>query len=420
MNASQFRWKIVGTLVLLASLVSVAQAGDWPQILGPNRNGHAENESLLDKWPANGPQKVWQKELGSGFAGPAVADGVVYLFYREGPSEVLEAVDLKTGKKNWSCDMPATYRASINPDDGPRCVPVVTDDAVIVYGAAGVLSSIDRQKGKLRWSVDLAGKFGAPEGYFGAGSTPIVFEKSILVNVGGRGGAGIVSVSLDKGEFQWKSVDDAASYSSPVMTTIADRPYAVFITRLQTVVIDPFNGNVLYGFPFGARGPTVNAASPVISGDKLFVTACYGVGAQLVELEKKQFKPIWANDTSLSCHYTTPVVVGDYIYGIHGRDDIGTRELRCVELATGKVMWSERASGTAHLIYADGKLIAVDNEGTVVMFRPDPAKFDEISQFRASKDIVRAPPALSNGYLLIRETGALGGPVRCFQIGKNP
>lgn len=420
MITRRFCLKTVGLVLGLLSFATSAQAGDWPQILGPQRNGHAEDEKLLDKWPQRGPKEVWKKGLGSGYAGPAVADGVVYLFHRESSSELLEAVELKTGKKIWSRDMRASYQASINPDDGPRCVPVVTKDSVIVYGAAGILRSVDRQTGKLRWEVDLAGNFGAPDGYFGAGSTPIVFEKFVLVNVGGRNGAGIVAVNLEDGQFQWKSLDDAASYSSPVMTTIADRPYAVFITRLQTVVIDPFTGRVLYGFPFGARGPTVNAATPVVSGSKLFVTASYGVGAKLVELEKTQFKPIWENDDTLSSQYNTPVLVGDYLYGIHGREDLGSPELRCIELATGKVMWSEQLPGTAHLIYADKKLIAVTNEGTAILFLPDEKKFTEVSRFRASNDIVRALPALSGGYLLVRETGTRGGPIRCFQIGKSP
>jgi len=420
MITRRFCLKSIGLALGLLLVTSSACAGDWPQILGPHRNGHAENEKLLDQWPQRGPKEVWKKDLGTGYAGPAVADGVVYLFHRESSSELLEAVELKTGKKIWTCDMPASYQASINPDDGPRCVPVVTKDAVIVYGAAGILRSVERQTGKIRWEVDLARNFSAPDGYFGAGSTPIVFDKSVLVNVGGRNGAGIVAVNLEDGQFQWKAVDDAASYSSPVMTTIADRPYAVFVTRLQTVVIDPFTGNVLYGFPFGARGPTVNAATPVVTGNKLFVTASYRVGAKLVELDKTQFKPIWENDDTLSSQYNTPVRVGDYLYGIHGREDLGSPELRCIELATGRVMWSELLPGTAHLIYADKKLIALTHEGTAILFLPDEKKFAEVSRFRASNDIARALPALSGGYLLVRETGTRGGPIRCFQIGKSP
>ncbi len=420
MITRRFCWNFLGVAVAMAIIPSIAMSGDWPQILGPNRNGHAEEEKLLDRWPEKGPDEIWKKNLGTGYAGPAVADGVVYLFHRESRSELLEAVELKTGKKIWTRDMRASYQPSINPDDGPRCVPVITKDAVIVYGAAGILRSVDRESGKLRWEVDLAGHFAAPDGYFGAGSTPIAFDKSVLVNVGGRNGAGIVAVSLEDGQFQWKSTNDAASYSSPVMATIADRPYAVFVTRLQTAIVDPFTGNPIYGFPFGARGPTVNAATPIVSGDKLFVTASYGVGAKLVQLDKNQFKPIWENDDSLSSQYNTPVLVGDYLYGIHGREDLGTPELRCVEFATGKVMWSETLPGTAHLIHADGKMIAVTNEGTAILFLPGEKKFSEISRFRASNDIVRALPALSGGYLLVRETGTRGGPIRCFQIGKTP
>lgn len=413
----RFSWKPLAALLVTFTWVHTTQAGDWPQILGPNRNGHAENEKLMDKWPEDGPKQVWRRDLGSGYAGPAVEDGVVYLFHRQSSSELLDAVDLKTGERKWTCDMAASYRASVNPDDGPRCTPVVTDDSVIVFGAAGQLRSINKETGKLRWEVDLARQFGAQDGYFGFGSTPIVYDKLVLTNVGGRDNAAVVAVTLKDGEFAWRAGNDAASYASPTMAKIADRPYAVFVTRFQTILLDPFTGRILYGFPFGQRGPTVNAATPLVSGNKLFVTASYGVGAKLVELEKTQFKPIWENDDTLSSQYNTPVIVGDYLYGIHGREDLGRAELRCVELATGKVMWSEVGPGTSHLIYADGKLIAVTHDGVAILFKPDPKKFEEISRFQAGKDIVRALPALSGGMLLVRETGQRGGPVRCYQVG---
>ncbi|WP_158545304.1 PQQ-binding-like beta-propeller repeat protein [Bremerella cremea] len=413
----RFPWKSLAALLIAAALVPTTQAGDWPQILGPHRNGHAENEKLPDKWSEDGPQELWRRDLGTGYAGPAVKDDVVYLFHRQSSSELLDAVDLKTGERIWTCDMPASYRASINPDDGPRCTPVVTDDSVVVFGAAGQLRCINRETGKIRWAVDLAREFGAQEGYFGFGSTPIVYDKLVLTNVGGRDNAAVVAVTLKDGQFAWRAGNDGASYSSPTMATIADRPYAVFVTRFQTLLFDPFTGRILYGFPFGQRGPTVNAATPLVSGNKLFVTSNYGVGSRLVELEKTQFKPIWENDDSLSSHYNTPILVGDYLYGVHGREDLGRAELRCVELATGKVMWSEAGFGTSHLIYADGKLIAVKNDGAAILFKPDPQKFQELSRFQAGKDTVWALPALSGGMLLVRESGQRGGPVRCYQIG---
>lgn len=408
--------------LITTGLLQVAPSlygGDWPQILGPQRNGQTQDETLAAQWPADGPPELWQLELGTGYAGPAVVDGTVYLFHRQDDAERLMAASLAEGKVLWTCDMRATYRPSINPDDGPRCVPIITPDAVVVYGAAGQLRGIDRVTGKLRWEVDLADKFAAPEGYFGVGSTPLVVDSKVLVNVGGRNGAGIVAVHLKDGTIAWQATDTGASYASPTLATIGGKQYAVFVTRYAVVVLDPADGKVLYEFPYGQRGPTVNAATPLVFDEQLFLTASYGVGAKLIRLGAETFTPVWENDTSLSSQYNTPVKVGDYLYGIHGREDLGVPELRCIEAATGKVKWAEPGLGTAHLISADGKLIAVTNDGTAILFRPDPEKFTEISRFSAAQDAVRALPALADGRLLIRQTGPAGGPVRCFQIAPS-
>jgi len=404
-------------LLSLATCASSAQAGDWPQILGPNRNGHATDETLLDEWPSGGPEKLWSLQIGTGFAGPAIRDGVVYLFHRQASSELVWAVDLQTGKKLWTKSYRANYVPTVNPDDGPRCVPLVTETSVIVFGAAGALRSLDRKSGDRQWEVDLAERFSAPNGYFGAGSTPIAVNDRILVNIGGRNRTAIVSLDSANGKILWTAFDDQASYSSPITTTINEKRYGIFVTRLNCIAIDPFVGDVHYQFEFGRSGPTVNAAMPLVHNNELFVSAAYGVGAKLVQLKPKSYKTIWENDDSLTCQYNTPVLVDGYLYGIHGREDYGNTELRCVDWKTGRVQWSERNFDPAHIIVADGKLILTRLDGTAILAKPSSDKFEKISSFRATTDITRAIPALSQGKLLVRETGPRGGPVHCYSTG---
>ncbi|MEX1041430.1 MAG: PQQ-binding-like beta-propeller repeat protein [Pirellulaceae bacterium] len=419
--STRFKRASLPALILAVWWTAIASisADDWPQILGPDRNGRAAGEDLLATWPTEGPKLRWKRELGSGFSGPVAVGETVYLFHRQGEKEILEAASLATGKTQWKREFPALYRASINPDDGPRCTPVVAGKVVVVLGAAGNLHAVDAEDGSVKWSLDLADRFAAPEGYFGVGSTPLVMEDKILVNVGGRDGSGIVAVGLDDGEVKWKSTDFAASYSSPVAAKLNDEPIAVFVTRLDLALVRASDGKLLGSRPFGARGPTVNAATPLVLEDRLFLTASYGVGAALVTLET-ELETVWANDESLSSQYNTPIEMGGFLYGIHGREDVGVASLRCVELKTGKVQWEEKNYGPAHLIYADGKMISVKADGQVVLWTPNPTNYQRVNQFTATTEVPRAIPALAHGRLLIRASGGRGSVVHCFEVGKTP
>ena len=218
-------------LLLLAAAREVT-AGDWPQILGPNRNGVARDEQPLQPWATRGPPILWKYPLGDGYAGPAVAGNRVVVFHRLTDQERVEALDATTGKPVWQANFPATYGGGINSDLGPRCVPLVHGKQVFVYGAAGDLHCVDWADGKKRWSRAAYQDFDGQEGYFGAGSTPIVAANKLIVNVGGRG-AGLVAFDLQTGETLWQATDDDASYSSPCLATIDGQQMVIFVTRLN-------------------------------------------------------------------------------------------------------------------------------------------------------------------------------------------
>lgn len=410
------------TACFLSLSSGLAIADDWPQILGPNRNGQAQNEALADSWPNTGPKNMWSKDIGAGYAGPAIANGKVLIFHRQGASELLEALDLKTGKRIWSTDYQATYQSSIDPDSGPRCVPLVVKDKVYVFGAAADLHCANLADGKKLWTVNLGEKYSASEGYFGTGSTPIHINGKILVNLGGRNEAGIVALDAEKGKVVWTKTGEAASYSSPTLAVINGKTWVIFITRMNVVAIDPETGDQGFSFPFGARGPTVNAASPLILDDLLFVTASYGVGAKLVKIRTDDVLPVWENDDTLSSQYNTPVIHNGHLFGIHGRADIGVAELRCVDLKTGKIKWTRDNFYTANLILADNKLIAITNrkkgEAEAFLIAADSKAYKELGSFHPFQDVPRALPALSGGYLVARDTGNNGGALKCFYVGK--
>jgi outer membrane protein assembly factor BamB len=389
-------------------------AGDWPQILGPHRNGQADDEKLPEAWPKGGPKTLWTYDVGSGFAGPAVVGQRVILFHRVGDAERIEAISTTTGKSLWKADFAASYRGTINPDDGPRCVPVIHGDAVYVYGAAGDVHSVELASGKKRWSRAALADYGAPEGYFGAGSTPIVAGDALLVNVGGRAGSGIVAFNLADGKTRWKASDEQASYSSPTLVDVGGRPHVVFVTRLNALVVNPANGEILSSIPFGQRGPTVNAATPLVFNDRLFLTASYSIGARLLDVKPDELAEVWSSDEVLSSQYNTPVMRDGKLYGIHGREDIGEAELRCVDLAAQRVHWSEKDFGVAHLILAGDKLLLARINGELVLARASPEKFTALGRAKICDGMMRAIPALSNGRCYVRDERVL----KCVEVGK--
>jgi outer membrane protein assembly factor BamB len=385
--------------------------------LGPHRNGHAEGEQLSASWPASGPKVHWKYSLGSGYAGAVVLDQRVVVFHRVGASERVECLDAATGKSQWKADFPATYRGGVDPngDTGPRCVPLLAEGMAYVFGAAGDLHAVAFDSGKKRWSRALYADYKGDEGYFGAGSTPILVGGKLLVNVGGHG-AGIVAIDPASGKTAWKSSDEVASYSSPAAIKIGGEDEALFVTRLNCVLADPATGNIATLFPFGKRGPTVNAATPLVFDNKLFVTASYGVGAALVSLDGSTAKPIWSNDDTLSSQYATPIEHGGFLYGIHGREDVGVAELRCIEAASGKVRWSKAGYGVAHLILAGDTLLIQKTDGNLALAAADPAAYRELATAHIASGSTRALPALCRGRLYVR-SGSGGGELICFSVG---
>jgi outer membrane protein assembly factor BamB len=409
----QWMWMVGWTWLVVSP--PVVLAGDWPQILGPNRNGAASGEKLSARWPSDGPKVLWAAKLGSGYAGPAVVGQKAIVFHRLGDQELVEAFDASSGKSLWKVPFEATYRPGIDPDNGPRCVPLAADQRVFVFGAAGDLRAVSLD-GKALWERHLYADYGGDEGYFGAGATPILVDGRLLVNVGGRG-AGIVALDPATGKTVWKSSDEQASYSSPAMVKVGTKEQAIFITRMNCVLADPQTGKVATLFPFGRRGPTVNGATPLVAGGKLFVTSSYGVGAQYASLDAAASKTIWANDESLTSQYATPVEHQGFLYGSHGREDVGQAELRCVEAATGKVRWSQPGYGVAHVILAGDKLLIVGVGGRVALAQANPAKYEELAAFELVSGVTRALPALAGGRLYVR-SGSGGGQLHCLQVGE--
>jgi outer membrane protein assembly factor BamB len=392
------------TLAWMLTLTGFPHCGanDWPQFLGPSRNGVCDT-ALPGQWPKEGPPLRWQKKVGSGFSGPAVSTGKLILFHRIDNKETIDCFDAQTGREVWTLGYPTAYRDDFGFDEGPRATPAIDESRVYTYGAEGMLHCIDFQTGKKLWNFNTKTELHASKGFFGIACSPLIEGKSLFLNVGGKDGAGVVAFDKITGKVLWKTSEDEASYSSPAVATLDGRRCALILTRGRLVGLEPSNGKLLFQFPF--RPPinsSVTAAVPLIIGDKIFVSASYGTGAALLQIKDSSVKKIWESDGAISAHYATPVYHKGFLYGIHGRVDPGYEpNLRCVEIESGKLVWEQRLSaGTITL--AGDELLILTERGELLRAPATSTGFKETARAQILPNQVRAHPALANGLFYAR------------------
>jgi len=383
-------------LLVLAAIAAVSD--EWPQLLGPHRNGVYTGETV--GWPS---QFAWQKEVGSGFASPVIVGGKVILFHRKGDRETVEAFEAATGKTVWTFDSPTHYRDDFGFDNGPRATPTVAGGRVFTFGAEGVLHALDLETGAMLWRLDVNQKFDVPKGWFGAGCSPLVYEGKLYLNIGSRK-AGVGAFDPETGNMLWKSSHHETSYSSPVAASFG----IVFFTREGILVTDKDSGKVLFEKRWRARSnASANAASPIVEGNLVFISANYAVGAIVLDFSTNPPKELWSGDDAISAHYATPVLKDGILYGLHGPTQTG-QQLRAVDLRTGKVLWkmlSSEHGGSVTLI--NDRLMFIRDDGQIFKIKPNPERLEVEGNFKAIEGTVRSFPALGNGLICLRNTKVL-------------
>jgi outer membrane protein assembly factor BamB len=393
-------------VALVAAAAVQLSAEDWPQFLGPERNGIYRGPALAEMWGSQGPRIVWRKNVGPGFSGPVVAQGRVILFHRVGNEEVVEALDARTGASQWRYAYATSYRDDFGFDEGPRAVPVVANGTVYTFGAQGQLHAIDLAKGTRIWSEDTAQRFRVAKGFFGAAGSPLVEDGRVLANIGGQN-AGIVAFDAKTGKVLWNATSDEASYSSAAGATIAGRRVAIFLTRAGLIGLDPATGKVQFQRPWRARlAASVNVATPLVIGDLIFVSAEYGPGAGVFRLDGSTLTQLWASDEVLTNHYATSVHHEGYLYGFHGRQEFG-QSFRAVDLRTGKVRWSQDRFLAGTVTLAGDRLVILRERGELVVAPASPDAFKPLARAQILSGVVRAYPALSDGFLFARNENTL-------------
>lgn len=431
-----------------AADLSTRAGEDWGTFLGPSGTGVSSLVGIASPWEAGGPRVVWQAAIGEGYCAPAVAAGRAFLFDRVGDSLRLRAVEAETGRPLWEAAREVVYTDSFGYDGGPRAQPVVAGDRVLTFGPDGKLECRAVVDGGLLWEVDTSATYHVVQNFFGVGTAPLVVgplrsgaeERTlVVVQVGGsRAGAppaaperldlvkgldsGLVAFDLTSGAEVWRSTNQLASYSVPVLATIAGRPLLLAWMRDDLVAVEPATGRLLDRFRWRSDELfSVVAASPVVSGDQILLSECYGPGSVLLSLEKESFREVRRDRPgarprqALKTHWNTPVLRDGYLYGSSGRN-AGDAQLACVNWNTGVVGWSEGGLGRSSVTLVDDHLLILGEYGDLVLARATPEKYEEVSRIRpldaaSGRELLAPPcwaaPVIARGLVFVRGSGRI-------------
>jgi outer membrane protein assembly factor BamB len=406
------------SLLVLLLLGAGARAADWPQWLGPNRDGSSTETVAVWK---QAPKILWKQPVGEGHSSPVVAGGRVFLHtkVKDKDEEEVAAFDAKTGMPLWKTPYPRGAFKSLF-GNGPRGTPAVVDNRVYTFGITGILTCFEAEKGQQLWQVDTLKKFDAKKLFFGSSSSPLVDGNRVFVDVGGKG-ASVVAFDKDKGDVLWQSQDDRASYASPIVFGEGSRRQLVFLTGENVLSLNPANGMLHWKFPF-VDELSESSTTPVRAGD-LLLASSITAGSVGLRLGTKDDKPTaekaWKND-ELTCYFSTPIAVGkDHIFLVTGTKPPALKvhaDLRCIETATGKELWQKPNVGKYHaslLRTGDDKLLILDDVGNLMLLEPSFQEYKELAKAEVCGD-TWAHPALADGRLYVRDSQNLV----CVQFGE--
>jgi outer membrane protein assembly factor BamB len=381
------------------------RAVPWTQWGGPHRNFQTEATGLKDTWPAAGPRVVWKRPLGEGYSSPAVENGVLYTMYGKPGEEVVLAASADTGKAIWERSNPMTFNSDAREmGNGPYSTPLIVGDRVFTTGVAGRLQAFEKKTGKLLWTQELWADHGGSRMMYGYASSPIAFRELVIVPVGGRGKA-LMAFQQADGKVAWSRNDFGNVYSSPLLINMQGLEQLVALLDGAVIGVNPHNGDLQWQVPFRADY-SIAVATPVWGPDNLlFVSAEYNGGSKVIELQRSGMqtnaKEVWSSNR-LRLHHGNAIRIGDAIYFCSG-GKFSQPILSAVEIRTGKILWQQRSIQKATFVWADQKLITLDQDGNLMIAHPSPDGFKISAQAALMTNLSWTPPVLVGTRAYLRD-----------------
>jgi outer membrane protein assembly factor BamB len=382
--------------VRITNVANIASMADFAQFYGPSRNAVLNGPELETNWVKYPPKVLWRREVGAGWSGFAVKDGLAITQEQAGEQELAVCYEVLTGRKIWTHGETARYATTIA-GEGPRATPTIENDRVYCFGSTGILNCLELRSGRVIWTVDTAKEQGAKVPDWGYASSPLLVNDQVIVNVGGKSGS-LVSYSAVDGKMKWSGGKGDADYSSPLEATLLGVRQIVNFNAAG-VSGHTLDGNTLWNHPWPGGHPHVTAPL-LIETNQLLISSGYGTGSELIRVDNGS-DGIWSvtrewKSMSLKSKFGPIFVKDNYIYGFD--DGIFT----CVALKTGQRMWKDGRYGHGQGLLVVGNILLTSERGEVLLIEPKPEKLVEISRFPVFNEKTWNPPALAGEYFLMR------------------
>ncbi|MGC9455343.1 MAG: PQQ-binding-like beta-propeller repeat protein [Phycisphaerae bacterium] len=381
---------IAGLFILMAFTAAVAD-DDWPEFLGPNRDGTTSESNWRSRWGDDQPDALWQKDVGTGHSSISIRDGRLYAIGNvDNDRDVVWCLDADSGEVIWTQSYPQKGGGSGHP--GPRCTPTLDGDYVYTLSIDGTLLCLDdTRNGEVVWRKDAREDLSGKAGSWGFACSPLVLGDKLIVDVGT-----VVALNKHTGEMIWSSGDYQAGYSSPVAFEHDGRTLLAVFNTFGLVILDAEDGSQLASYRW--KTPyDVNAALPLIVEDRIFITSGYGTGGVLLKLTDEGLEEVWKTE-ALGSQFSSVILRDGYLYGFDG--NVGGARMKCLDFETGQEVWAHRLSGA--MILADDKFIVQGQAGELAVVEPDPQGYQEVSSMRLPRDKWWNIPVLLEGRIYCR------------------
>jgi outer membrane protein assembly factor BamB len=393
--------------IALASQAAFAQ--DWPQWRGPHRDGLIASFIAPKVWPDK-LKTLWKVSVGIGHSSPVVLGRRVYLFSRQEENEVASCFDLDTGKVLWRDAYPTPYfmnPAAVSHGKGPKSTPVVDNNKLYTFGISGILSCYDAATGKLRWRKEFSKRFKATSPLYGAATSPVVYNGLVIVHIGGHDSGALTAFDSDTGEVKWSWNGDGPGYASPIVVELGGTGQIVTQTQKSLAGFSVASGALLWQIPFETEY-VQNIVTPVLYKQTLIFSGL-DKGTLAIRVIKRgdkwETEQAW-NNPDVSMYMNSPVVSGDYLFGLsHKRKG----QFFCLDARTGKTLWSSNGrEGDNAAIVASGQLLfLLTDAAELLVARSGPKQLEVLKKYTVAESPTWAHPVLVGNRILIKDASAL-------------
>ena len=375
---------------------------------GPNQSGIYNEQGLLDKWPASGPEILWTFDgLGAGFSSPAIANGLIYLAGMEGSTGIIYALT-PSGQLKWKAEYGDEWNNSY---EGTRATPVIAENELYILSGTGILSCLDALTGKSIWRKNILREFGGRNIEWGFNETVVIHDNKLICTPGGTK-HNIIALDRHSGNLVWstKAKGEKAAYCTPLITKVGNRNLLVTHTENNILGIDADGGTLLWNYSH-TNTYSIHPNTPIYHDKKVFCFSGYGRGAVMLQLfqDGKSASKKWA-DTKMNSRIGGAVHLDGKIY-LSGDKN---REWQCIDWETGNIDYTSKAIGNGVVIAADDKLYLYSQRGELALVKPGSSAFEVVSETRVSLGSGQhwAHPVIDNGNLLVRH----GNTLICYKI----